>query len=594
MHHRTLFALVLCVLTCAAGCGKDEKASPTTEVAPLTTGETTAPVSEVLVDVDALVEKIGAEPGAFAIDKDVGSEGVVTARSGTVALRRAGEEAFQEIKENNRKLYTGDQVRTSADSSAVLTLADESVVELAEFTTVAVGDRDTAADPASSVAVMAGVARFSVSERGQGEGAFLVFTSAGIVGAKGTTYAVGVAATGDMRVGVEDGEVEVAGGAALEAPIVVSAGHKVDLSEQGKVGKVVEFTADDWGQWRDTLEAEATAEAMAKAHIKAVQKLELEIGRGYRDLEAQAKAVVEAEAMVLEAEKSGDEKAYMVAAPELAATVEASYLASARLEFLTYAMLSRSYIATELYVRHPEVVAPVFVPAAPHIYGSILYQKKFHEVVHVHARPWRAQYYSHHPHGRVQAIAVGYEVPAFYVKHKLKPLPPGAVRGKLKVEMYARPTVVRFNVKKKVWVGPPIVGWASHVKVGPHKARAEVGWYVKVEQPRAKFWGAKAHADKEKAVFGPGKPKKRGSAGAHIGIGHPGKHKHGASKGADKPTGKYDKDKKNKKNERHEEKSRKEGKYKSDKKESKGKDKGKDLSSDKKKSKGKDKGGKKG
>jgi hypothetical protein len=602
--------LVLGALLCASGCGqKEDKKDSGTEVAPKAK-EALKPVTAPMVDVDALVEHIGVEPGAFEIEEGIGSEGVITVRNGTVALRRAGEEEFKDITEDNAKVYTGDQIRTTADSSAVVTLADMTVVELAEFTTIAMGDRDSTADPASSVVVMAGVARFTVSERGKGEGPFLVFTSAGIIGAKGTTYAVGVAASGDVRVGVEVGEVEVAGGKALDAPVVVGAGSHVAVSEDGAVGKVLEFTSDDWGQWRDEIEAKANALSMAQAHLKAAGKLQAELDKGYRDLEIQAEAVTEAEAPLIEAQASSDGAAYLTAAHELAAEVEASYQTSMRLQFLTYAMLSRTYITSELYLRYPEVVGPVFVPAAPHIYGAILYQKKFHGVVNVHVLPLRAKYYYHHPHGRAQAVALGYPVPPFFVKQKLKKLPDGAVSGKLKFKMYKTPIIAKFNGKKKVWVGPPVLGWASGVKLGPHKVRGQVGWYIKVKEPKAELWLVKVRFEKGKAVFKPGKPQKRGSVGARIGVGPSHKKDPGDRKGrgkkektrnenkdADKFKGKdkgkddnrvNDKEKQlSKKKEKDKDLGDKNKKENKDKKENKGKDKDKDK--DKGKNKGKNK-----
>lgn len=539
MRIRTIVALVLVALLCAPGCSKDEKKeddkggiapkAAVPQAAVPKAEEKKEHIDEAIVDVPALVEQIGVEPGAFAIEEGIGSEGVVSLRNGAVARRRAGEKEFQDIDEDGAKLYTGDQIRTITDSSAVLTLADETVIELAEDTTIAIGDRDAVADPASSGVVMAGVARFTVSERGEGEGPFLVYTPAGIIGSLGTTFGVAVAATGDVRVGVETGEVEVAGGAALDAPVAVTARSKISVSGDGRVGKVAEFSTDDWGEWRDQTEAGASASAVVEKHVDALGRLEAEIDSGYDEVKFLTKAVAKAEATAIEAEEAKDGAAYDLAAPELGATIEASYLASMRLQFLTYAMLSRAYISNELYLRYPEVVKPVFVPAAPRIYGAILYHKKYHHVVHAHVRPWRTKYYYHHPRGRAHAVALGYEVPKFYKKRKLKKLAAGAARDKLKVKVYLEPKVAKFNKKKKVWVGVPGIGWAAKIKVKPFKARGKAGWYIKVKTPKAKTWSEKIKAKKDKAVFESKEPTKRGRGKVRITVKRPGKkdRKHG-------------------------------------------------------------------
>jgi hypothetical protein len=117
--------------------------------------------------------------------------------NGTVLFRNDGRGTFTDVSADRLPLYAGDQLRTGTEGTATVAMADETTVELAEDSVIAVGDRNAGADPAASVAVLYGVARFSVADRGPGEGPFLVYTSSGIVGTRGTTYAVGVAATGE-------------------------------------------------------------------------------------------------------------------------------------------------------------------------------------------------------------------------------------------------------------------------------------------------------------------------------------------------------------------------------------------------------------
>src|SRR5687768_6458216 len=90
--------------------------------------------------VSDLSTKIGVEPGALQPEADEGAEAALTARTGTVQLRRAGEDEFADAPAGDVELNGGDQVRTAAESTATLVLSDESTVELAEETAIAIGD----------------------------------------------------------------------------------------------------------------------------------------------------------------------------------------------------------------------------------------------------------------------------------------------------------------------------------------------------------------------------------------------------------------------------------------------------------------------
>ncbi|HSK03066.1 MAG TPA: FecR family protein, partial [Kofleriaceae bacterium] len=240
---------------------------------------------------EAAAASVGVEPGGIAREADEGPAAVVGAVKGTVEIRRVGEPEYKAAAGGD-KLYPGDAIRTAEAASATLALADESAVELAEVSAVAIGSRNGTADPASSAAVLAGVARFTVTPRAPGEGAFRVYTPAGVIVTKGTAYGVGVSASGDARVGVESGSVDVLGLGALDGePVAVEAGSAVTLEAKGQVGATAPWPADDWGMWRDEADAGVDVAATVDAHGAAMAELDRSLAETYVDLDASAQTV---------------------------------------------------------------------------------------------------------------------------------------------------------------------------------------------------------------------------------------------------------------------------------------------------------------
>jgi hypothetical protein len=512
---RSIGFLAAACLVAAAGCSKDkgesapeEKKGEVTETTPESGSEAT---SAAEVDPAALTEKVGVEAGPIQYDEDEGGAAVISATEGTVEVRRVGTETWDSAGAE-AELREGDQVRTGDGATATVAFVDETAVELAEGSVVAVGSREATADPASSAAVLYGVARFSVAERAPGEGPFLVYTAAGVVATKGTVYTVGVAASGAARVGVESGEVEVAGAAKLDAPVAVNAGQVILIAPEGAAGSAEAAADIDWGAWRDETEAELEIEAAAELHAARIAALEAELEAAYAELEAQGAAAAEASVTAEAAAEADDTDAYLAAAPEIAGSVDASFALSLRLQLLSYAMLSHGYIAESLYVRHPEV-QPIIAPARPRLAAAVLWHKRYHVVSDVHLEPVRTYYYLHHPRGRTHAAAVGFEIPSFYARARLAAdvAPP---RARVKVAVFQPPRVrASAKLKKRIFIGAPRVGWYGGVKARIRPAPIKAAWYVRPKAPRAKvIVGARA-SGKLDGAFGVIAPRPRAGAG---------------------------------------------------------------------------------
>ncbi|HKE13879.1 MAG TPA: FecR domain-containing protein, partial [Kofleriaceae bacterium] len=220
---RSAALLAVACLFLGAGCGKEEEkkqdgdsktaaaapagapasatASAPDQAAPAAAAA--APAGDAAVDPASLAQKVGVEPGPIEPDANEGAAAVVSKADGKVEVRRVGTETWEETKAD-AQLYPGDQIRAADGGMVTVTLVDETSVEVAEQSAIAIGSREATEDPASSASVLYGVARFSVAERAPGEGPFMVFAPGAVVATKGTIYTVGAAASGVTRVGVEN------------------------------------------------------------------------------------------------------------------------------------------------------------------------------------------------------------------------------------------------------------------------------------------------------------------------------------------------------------------------------------------------------
>lgn len=483
MQRHGSMALLGLVLVTSGACAKD--GAPTSGAAPGASGAAPPAAAGGAVDPAALTSRIGVQPGGWTYDAEQGGAAVVMTQEGPVEVRRVGEEQFQPVKAETA-LYPGDLLRTQAQGRAVVVLADESTVELAEHSAVSVGDRQAMAEPSSTVAVMAGVVRFSVSPRGKGEGPFLVHTPAGVAVARGTVYAVGVAASGHVRVGVETGTVEVAGIAKLDAPVSVPAGQAVVLEPAGTLAAPVAFASDDWGEWRDQSEAGLEPGAAAKLHADALIAVEGTLPVAYTDLDSAGAAVAEGEVRAEASMTAADATAYAGVAGDISVALDGAFWTAVRLELLSAALVAHAYTLAELSVRHPEPVAPVLTVAAPHMHAAILWNKKYFEVVPARIEPLRVSFYHHHPRGRLQAAAVGHTIPAFYAKVDVKAAVKSRPAFKLQGPVYAPPVVAVSAPTKRVHWGIPAASWHAKVQARPAAYRGKA-WYTAPAMPKAKL-----------------------------------------------------------------------------------------------------------
>ena len=411
------------------------------------------------VDVAALAEEVGIGPGGLEPEAGVGAEAVVALSVGDVQIRRTGEELFATLDSDTPELHAGDQLQTGAYGNALLLLSDGTEVEVAEDTTVAIGERAAGTAPANSIAVLIGVARFTVSPRAEGEGSFIVYTAEGIVVATGTIFAVGASVSGTIRIGVEEGAVDVAGGAQLDKSATLAAGKAIDIDVSGKLSSELKLEADAWGSWRDEAESKLDVEAAAEIQLAGSARAEAQVEATFKALETLSveaeKAEVEANAL----EKANDTAGYAASADARATTLEAGLLTSLRLQQQTFAMLAHAHVAHALHRRHPKKLGKTLGKARSRLAKAVLYHKRFHVTAHQRLRPLRTGYHKHHAHGRRQAKALGHEVSAFCLKTSLRPPSDQKTRDKVKLALMRPAKAKKHDKKRKLRRRGPEPNW---------------------------------------------------------------------------------------------------------------------------------------
>jgi FecR protein len=440
-----------------------------------------APVNELAkpsVDLEVLSARVGVKAGPLA-HPGLGPDASLLIGQGAILVRRAGEERFNEVDPNatTTPLYAGDQVRAGQHAQVTVALADYTLIQLAEETAVAIGNRGVGADPASAAAVLYGVARFSISPRARGEGAFLTTAGSVLIGAKGTVYCVAVTAGGRVRVGLEHGEAEVAGPAALNKPVSLETAQAVIVDEKGVVGKPEPFKRDDWGDWRYGAEAEQKVDAVARLHADHLVSAEGRLDSYYLVLKALATSAStltwQAEATT-KAKGAGD---YKATATDRAAAIEATYRLAGEIARLTNAALSDAFILTELYTRHPKEVATVFNEYGQEVTGALLYNKKLQVVSDVYLGPMRPAYYAHTGRGRARAASLDLPVPAVFTQVRLPELASAEIAKRLPPGLYIPPRLDATTRGHPLWQRAPKLGWDDRLTLQPVPPR-QGAWYV--------------------------------------------------------------------------------------------------------------------
>jgi hypothetical protein len=469
-RHPSSLALKLAAvaaLSFAAAACRSQQAAPPPPPPPL------APAGPH-VDIDSLTARVGVKPGGL-VTPDVGPDASLMAFEGTVTVRRVGEDRFVDATPR-MPLYSGDAVWAGPHSEATVALADETLVQLAEESVVVIGNRAVSADPASSVAVLYGIARVSVSPRARGEGAFLTSLGSSLIAAKGTAFAVGLAAGNAARVGVEHGEIEVAGAQALDKPVTLGPGEAAQIDPAGAARPPEDFKRDDWGEWRFATEKAADLKALARRHADRLVGEEARLDTDYLVLQ---KLVTTASTLTWKAEENTKPKAageYKATAVERGTAIEGAYRIATEIARLTHAALSDAFVLSELRTRHAADLGPVIEEFTQEIAAAQLYDKKLQLVSSIYLGPLRAAYYAHTARGRGQAASLEMPPPSF-AQVKLTEVPPAEIAKRTPSGLYVPPRLESSTHLHPLWQRAPKAGWDVRLTLQPVPPR-QGAWYV--------------------------------------------------------------------------------------------------------------------
>ncbi len=369
------------------------------------------------------------------VDKEAVPEGVLSGVKGAVEVRRAGQAEFTAAKDDT-KVFAKDSVRVGKDGEATLALWDNSSVELTPESAITLNTSAAIKNPSPSVTVMAGAARFDVNERTEGQGAFSIYTPSAAVAVQGTVLAVGVGLTGNARVAVEEGKVEVTPVAKIAVkPMALPAGKFV-VVPYGKVAVPAKPYSAEKAGWDEWLEAEGqlaakNPDAVAALHSGSVETLNNDAAalENAEDKDSAAGEVLQKQ--IDDAAKTNKPAVYKATQPKLASYLERRAAIRANLRLTHGRRYAHAYLLGLLAGR---LSGGVYKTKAE-LRAKVL--KRYQRITKMRGK-WRLRrykrrmkqrrrikrlrraYYLHHAQGRVLAGKIKYQVPKFYKKMKLR------------------------------------------------------------------------------------------------------------------------------------------------------------------------------
>ncbi|MCD6497184.1 MAG: FecR domain-containing protein [Deltaproteobacteria bacterium] len=440
------------------------------------------------------------------------AEAVLGDVSGTVLVRPTGAADFAPAKAG-RPFNAGDTIRVGGDGKATVNLWDHTSIDLAPASALRIEGTDSITDPSPGVTVLSGAVHFDVVKRKAGQGPLMVYAPTFVTAVVGTSLDVGVALSGEGRIGVEDGTVQVTGTGSLNAPVKVAKGHVVVVSDAGRPGRMQAYDPqkDDWDAWlaaRDKRVA-ARAEQIARKHAAAIRrlaKLQKKLAQATkRAMENAEQAAAKADA----AAKGGKKAVYIKLQPGVEADLDGADAMVEQVRTVDARVAARAYLLSLLAARAAAGQYKISVPKLKKIHADLASLDAIVPAAEdwypqwrgrwLHRRPrFRRYYYYHHHRGRRLAPIVGVAVPPVYVDLKIpKPVRPVPIR----VAGWHHPLLRRPWVAVKIRPGMRVdlrpVGWYRRPgwrgPANPAFARRRLRWRHRVSDRRMKRWHGRPH-----------------------------------------------------------------------------------------------------
>ncbi|MBU1244759.1 FecR domain-containing protein [Myxococcota bacterium] len=512
-------AFLVCSLM-VLGCGgkkKDEAPAPApapgdmTEVAMAEQPKVEQPkVDEPKVDEPKVETPVVAEEDKLPV------EAVATEVAGTVEVKPAGSDAFVALAVN-AELSVGDHVRVSGDDGMLkLRMWDDSIVSLGSGAEAVINPGADVANSSPSITLLNGTSNLMVEPRGENQSVFMVYTPAAILSVLGTEFDVGVADTGTVKLGVEEGTVQVSSQEGSDL-MEVAGGKAVVISLDGTTSKaagVVAYDAEkeDWAKWYEA-ESKAAQEKIAVLTTATSERLEVL----KKQMETLEKNIAEMEAKSAElvkktesAASSDDLKAYDTEAAPLVEILDENTLANRENQRLMAMMTANTYMLRRLQalvaagvIKPSEAQAKIMAVARTQTEWVDAYdENKIDRLRNRYKRDRRMRevYLRHHPRGRQYAVKAKIELPAFYGKIPVKVIKPRVVKPKFIAPVKYQPRQYRGPARKEIVIRPVTPNWHAARPYAPadptrierqkriaervRRARPKVEVKILVEQPK--------------------------------------------------------------------------------------------------------------
>jgi hypothetical protein len=359
-------------------------------------------------------------------------EAVVTEIEGEVEYSEGNSDEFAALKKD-MELYAEDSIRVKK-GMARIRLWDDSTVVVSENSEVILNGTSDLVNGSPSITIVYGNANLLIEPRSEGQDLFKVYSPSAILSVLGTEFEVGVADSGKVKVGVEDGTVSVSDPSGNKSLNIVK-GKQTVIDLNGKIQKPSSFDPEknSLAKWQvqQLAEAQKKASEIIKVTSKRLEELKAQMDKYKEAVAKLEKKSKELSEKAQELEKANKPVEYQKHQDELSNIMEDSSEAVGVEEKLNALVTANTY----LYKRTNGLIeAGVIKPSKrdmkvistvrtkTHRWLPAFYDKSLsrRQRWHRRRRRWKKRYLRHHPKGRYYASQTGAKIPAFYKRIKAK------------------------------------------------------------------------------------------------------------------------------------------------------------------------------
>jgi FecR protein len=377
------------------------------------------------------VVKVVKKPVVKVVKKPTGpTEAVATEIEGKVEVKKSDADEFV-MATTNMEFAEGDHIRVAAANANIkLRLWDESTIVLGPGSEAVLNAGADLGSGSPSITMLTGTSSLMIEPRSEEQSVFTVYTPSAVLSVLGTEFEVGISDSGQVKLGVEEGLVEVTdqdGNNKIEVP----KGKQIEVSFAGKVSPVKAYDPEkeDWNKWFEAQTKSAQGQVGTLTKVAADRLLVLK--NKIKDLE-DGIALMETKSAELatkaeEAAKKKDAKVYTVETKPLVENLQEVSMASKQNRKLSALLNANAYMLRRLNalvkagVIKPKKgqlaqIAALNTDTDKWLIGFRTERLEKRRYRRNRRLKWRARYRRHSPRGRRIARKTGVKLPDFFVK----------------------------------------------------------------------------------------------------------------------------------------------------------------------------------